>query len=578
MEKESCDEEHSRRGEQLVGDQLDLRDAFRDLEEAEKGKGDGEKIRCLLVQRPAVVSHAETLATDGLPRKQGMAGRRSGGYRTGTMKPLALLLPLALAVSACAPVSRSSQRPLQFLLVNDVYVGDTLKTGLGGLARVARLKQELERDGPVLFMLAGDFLSPSLLTRWYDGRQMIEMFNAARLDYATFGNHEFDISADSLTRFIADSRFRWTSANCFRTDGSRFPGVSPWDTLTVEGRRIGIFGVTLVDQYPRARCTSPDSAAVAAVRTLKAANAEIIIGLTHLSRAEDSVILAANPAIDFILGGHEHDWQRVTIGDRHVLKADQNSESAQLMVVPHGGAPRSHRLIVVDARLQHDPVTEAVVRRWQDSATKRVGPEVVVGTVRAPLEARSQIQRRNETALGNLVADAFRHRMKTDVALVNSGTLRLDDVIQPGPLTNHAIRTLLPFPDMTPVVAFPLTGARLREMLEHSVSRPGHGAFLQVSGIRFTWDPALPQGKRLVGDVLRADGRAIGAEETVSVAFPTYPSCEGGDGYVIPEAAEACTLRATAPRAPDILIDYIATILKGEVTAPPLGRINRVPK
>jgi len=104
----------------------------------------------------------------------------------------------------------------------------------------------------------------------------------------------------------------------------------------------------------------------------------------------------------------------------------------------------------------------------------------------------------------------------------------------------------------------------------------GKGGFLQVSGLSFTFDPAAPTGKRLVGDVRRAGGGAIAPTDTVQVAIPVYPACDGGDGYEVPEAASACADRSSAPRAADLLMKYVSDSLRGVVSAPTAGRI--VPK
>ena len=79
----------------------------------------------------------------------------------------------------------------------------------------------------MLFVLAGDLLSPSLLSKYYGGRQMVEALNAAKLDYATFGNHEFELPRDTLVARIAESNFQWISSNCTQADGSPFPKVLP---------------------------------------------------------------------------------------------------------------------------------------------------------------------------------------------------------------------------------------------------------------------------------------------------------------------------------------------------------------
>jgi hypothetical protein len=96
-----------------------------------------------------------------------------------------------------------------------------------------------------------------------------------------------------------------------------------------------------------------------------------------------------------------------------------------------------------------------------------------------------------------------------------------------------------------------------------------------VSGVTFTYDPAAPSGSRIRGDVRRQGGGALGDQDTVRVAIPVYPACEGGDGYDVPEAAPACAGRAGAPRAADLLMKYVGDSLRGEITPPQSGRITR---
>lgn len=93
---------------------------------------------------------------------------------------------------------------VRMLLVNDVYVTDTRRDGRGGLARVAGRRDSIERASRdhVLFVLAGDVLSLSVLGKWYDGAQIVDGFNAARLDFATLGDHEFDGSRSNLVARI----------------------------------------------------------------------------------------------------------------------------------------------------------------------------------------------------------------------------------------------------------------------------------------------------------------------------------------------------------------------------------------
>ena len=498
---------------------------------------------------------------------EAVRGARAGAAWRTALAALALLAACRTGAPAARPAASGEVR---MLLVNDVYVADTLRDGTGGLARVAALRAQLVREGPLLFLLAGDVLSPSLLSKWYAGRQMVDAFNAAGLDYATFGNHEFELPRDTLIARIGQSRFRWVGANCTLADGAPFPGVPAWDTVTVGGTRVGIFGVTLVEQYRSyVRCTDPFAAAARATAELRAAGAQLVVALTHQTLRADSLLLAREPGIDVVLGGHEHEAHDLTSAGRRVLKADANSRSAQLVTVRRAdGAWRAAaRLERMDARRPLDPATQATADHWRDSLRRRLGVERVVATTSTPLDARDALSRRQETALGDLITDAVRHGTGADVAVINSGALRLDDVLPAGPISNYQLESVFLFADETRMVTFPLTGARLRAVLEHGVGEQshGHGGFLQLSGVRFRYDLTRPSGGRIVGDVLRDDGRPVAAGDTLRLSMPVYPACLGGDGYEVPEAKAVCEHAAAAPRTVDLLVTHVTTRLAGKL-------------
>src|SRR5437762_2429382 len=87
---------------------------------------------------------------------------------------LLLLAAISPGLSQELPPSRAAA-PLTILQINDVYtIGKVDRGQAGGLARVATLKQQFQKQGkPVLFVLAGDFLSPSLASSVFEGEQMI---------------------------------------------------------------------------------------------------------------------------------------------------------------------------------------------------------------------------------------------------------------------------------------------------------------------------------------------------------------------------------------------------------------------
>jgi 2',3'-cyclic-nucleotide 2'-phosphodiesterase (5'-nucleotidase family) len=486
----------------------------------------------------------------------------------------------ALAGCLGLPPAPAPTNPMRFLSLNDVYVADTLADGTGGLARVATMRARVQAEGPTLFVLAGDFLSPSLLSKYYRGRQMVDALNAAKLDYATFGNHEFELSRDTLVDRIHISNFKWLSANCREANGDAFPGVLSWDTLRLAHRKVGIFGLTLQGDYPAyVRCTDPDSAARFVIDTLVQQGADFVVGLTHQTIEADRALLNREGRLDLILGGHEHEHMTVSISNRYILKADANSRTAQFATV--WGSKNQWReavaLLAVSPSVTLDTAVAPVVAAWADSLRRRLGPERVIGTITTALDARDIVQRRGESALGDLVTDAMRVGTAADAALINAGAIRIDDVLYPGPLSNYELESLFLFADETRVLIAPLSGARLRELLERSVSDGviGKGGFLQVSGVSFAYDPSRPSMSRIVGDVVRPDGEVIRAGTTLRVALPAYMACKHGDGYDVPDAGPACAAADTGPRTVDLVTRYIVEGLHGTVAPPPGGRITR---
>jgi 5'-nucleotidase/UDP-sugar diphosphatase len=289
------------------------------------------------------------------------------------------LLALFIVVLGC--VSNAPPpiplKPVRFLLISDVSVADTLDNGQGGLARVATVRRRLADQGPVVFVLAGDFLGPSLVSKYFGGRQMIDVLNRAKLNYATLGNHEFDVEQDTLIARIAESEFKWLSSNCSRSDGTPFPQVLPWDTLRVSGHKVGLFGLTLQGAYPAyVRCSNPDSAAHRAIEALSSEGSDLIIGLTHQPMEADRNLLGREPKLDLVLGGHEHQAQDSVVSGRHAIKADPNATSAQFVTLWGGKGEwrQAVGLVRIDGTLPSDTTVAGSVARWKDSLQRRVGP------------------------------------------------------------------------------------------------------------------------------------------------------------------------------------------------------------
>ncbi len=193
-------------------------------------------------------------------------------------------------------------------------------------------------------------------------------------------------------------------------------------------------------------------------------------------------------------------------------------------------------------------------------------------------ELTSANAQRAETSFGDLTADALATAAGTKIAFVPAVSFK-SGTIPIGPVTKDAVAAVLTQPEETWAVVS-LSGAKLREALERSVSRaplPNAG-FLQISGIVLTYDPAAARNAR-IGD-LKVDLKVAGADgpvavdpaATYEVAMP-LSLAKGGSGYFT-VFGEGDIVRSGDTQLADAIVSFVAA--KESVGYPGAGRIKVV--
>lgn len=434
--------------------------------------------------------------------------------------------------------------------LNDVYELAPLESGNtseGGLARVATLVENLEKESPHTYlMLAGDLISPSALGHAkinadgekLAGEQMIDVMNAVGLDYMAFGNHEFDWTEDLLIKRINESEFTWFTANVTNTNKGWPEKVKkrvifsvPEDAPTeADAVKVGIFSVTL-DSNPKDYLTYDnhyEEVARAEVKALKAEGAQIIIGLTHLSK-EDDINLAMNvEGIDLILGGHEHENMKFLVGEKEVTlaKADANARTAYIHRLSWDIVAKelmvTSELKKIDDSIAEKPEVKKIVDSWIDkafTAFRKDGmePEAEVVTTTKDLDGREASVRTTTTELTRIVTKGMLQNEPDAVAAVfNGGSIRIDDVIHKGQkLTEYDVMRILPFGGDTVLTS--IQGSLLKQALETGESNAGSGGFLHYEGISKD------------GSTWKVGTEELEATKSYKVMFPAF-LLEGNDG------------------------------------------------
>ena len=416
-------------------------------------------------------------------------------------------------------VALAEKVDITLIQMNDVYEIEPVEQGKsGGLARVAALRQQLLRQNQNTYtILAGDLFSPSAYVEYLAGKQVVAVMNALGLDYATFGNHEFDLKKYQFLARLQESRFQWFSSNVTDANGNSFPNVPKTIILEIEGDRgaqvrVGLIGVTLNSNLKDyVKYSNPIEEARKQVQSLEG-KVDILIGVTHLSIEEDRKLAAEIPQLDLILGGHEHEniqqwrlainpWKSSQCRENltPIFKADANARTVYIHQLSYDTDTRCLKLVSylqpIVAGMPEDAATKTIVEEWVErgvAAFRKDGFELTeeVTRINESLDGLESSVRSRQTNLTKLIARSLLREVEgAELSLYNSGSIRIDDYLPPGTITEYDIIRIMPFGGR--IVAADIQGGLLQRVLDQGEENKGTGGYLQksenVTGKKGNW-------------------------------------------------------------------------------------------
>jgi len=436
----------------------------------------------------------------------------------------------------------------------------------GGWARIMTVikRTRVERSNPVLVVDAGDYLMGSLFHMISRDRALeLRLLKDMGYDVVTLGNHEFDLKPAGLARILTSAKKYdglppIVSSNVIFSEKDDRDNtleevfkagiVKPYTVLNAGSVKIGFFGLMGKEAAEVAPFAKPVTFGDPAETAKKMVNllrnkekVDVVVCLSHsginledLSKSED-VRLARNVSgIDIIISGHTHTPVKEPIreGKTIIVQAwcyglwvgimDLSVKDGRMSL---GG----YRIVEIDDRIPGDNAITALINGFKNEIT---------GTVLAPIRLAFDTViahhdfdlniAEEESNLGNLIADASRWYVnkfaydpkdpetKVVVAVDSNGLIR-DPVVKgkTGKIAVCDLFNALPLgigKDDTmgyPMTAVYLYGSELKKALEIVTSiNPikGYDYFLQISGLKFTYNP-----RRMIFD--RVTSIQIGNDE-----------------------------------------------------------------
>ncbi|UYV70694.1 hypothetical protein LAZ67_8000291 [Cordylochernes scorpioides] len=436
---------------------------------------------------------------------------------------------------------------------NDCYnVESRREEPVGGAARFATALRQFSHLDP-LILFSGDIIAPSIMSTFTKGEQMLPVLNSLNIHCAVYGNHEFDFGVEHLSQFAAQTSFPWLMSNVLDTSTQRpLAEGRPWSVMFHGGRKFGLVGLVEEEWLATLATIEPDDVTyldfVAEGRrlarflkdkpTVLQEKVDYVIALTHMRTPNDSRLAANVDEIDLILGGHDHDYEIKKVNDKLIVKSGTDFRQFSRITLDFSrGTEVGVEVEAIDVTSEYaeDPTLAQQLEQYKHMVEGKM--DDVLGVFHTDLDGRFSVIRTQESNLGNFVADVMLSATHSDLALLNSGTLRSDCLHPRGDFTLRDLVTVLPMMDS--LIVLNVTGEVVWKCLENGVSQyPSlEGRFPQVSGVKFSFDPSRPPGQRVNPRYIKVGDEYLDLEQKYRLVTKSYMH-KGRDGYDMLKDAE----------------------------------------
>jgi 5'-nucleotidase len=480
---------------------------------------------------------------------------------------------------------------------------------LGGWMDAIR-RDARERGGEAILIDAGDEFQGTLISNQFQGRSVVDAFNALGVAAAAVGNHEFDFGLPVLLERMKQARYPMLAANVFKKGTRERPEwATPSALLDVRGLKVGVIGLATVDTPT---VTNPlivadlefapgGPVAAQEADALRARGATVVIVTAHAGPFPPAseiqrIAEAVAGKVDAIVSGHHHTAigpPPLVVSGVPIVQAGTKLQQFSVIELTLIDTGHVAGFTVNEGTFPKPGAPQPILHSYEGRAPewrgKKVAPDpnlaaLLLGydeQVRKLRESRigsSQVDLRKgrDGSLGNLVADALRSGagggLRAEFALQNSGGLRVPEVPR-GAITFGQIFDLYPFDNLQVVVEVPAEA--IRDALE-AVLRAGKLP-LQVSGLRYTieWDRfatlgadrrAWPSGA-LVTEVTDGAGKTLCQTRGCSTSGCDAPCAQGSHAVSVSDflanGGDGLSMLKDAPRRTgsvltrDIVMSYV---------------------
>ena len=343
-------------------------------------------------------------------------------------------------------------RKVVIISTNDIHAQ------ISGFPYLATFIQQKQSEGSEIVLVdAGDRFSgnPYVDHALEKGSPMIQLMNKLGYDIACMGNHDFDYGQKMLKKRIEEAQFPVICANIV-SEGSELGQLLPYQILDKGGLKFCFLGLiqTGSNHLP---ATNPGNLENISFRYYKDVAREykkldqecdVLIGLTHLGFANDSLLALVMPELDVIVGGHSHTVIRTpkTINGVLVTQTGSNLNYVGVTTLKFKGkqlTDKKYQLISLKDLGTQDEEVALIVEEIKDR------PEWKRSIGKAILDITGKEN------VASFMTDAMCDAVNADFAFYNKGGVRINSIPK-GCITMELIYRMEPFSNYIVTQEWPL--------------------------------------------------------------------------------------------------------------------------
>ncbi|MCE9654331.1 5'-nucleotidase C-terminal domain-containing protein [Clostridium celatum] len=477
---------------------------------------------------------------------------------------ISLLTALTLSVGLITPtklvnatenqeeLNELTTQIIEVLSFNDFH-GNVLASGknvgaatLTGVIKEYQAKDVEDDKYGVVTVSGGDMYQGTAISNILMGEPVNEMIKEIGIVASAIGNHEYDWGADKIKPWADDAGFKFVAANLIDEATGELPNYAQAYVMTeVDGVKIALVGIATPETL-----TSTKAENVVGLKFLdivetldkyseivRAEGADIVVALTHSPATEnvDGTITGEAAEIgenakdvDAVIAAHNHKFvdgfvtNNITGKQVPVVQAGYNGRGLSSVKFT---LDDDKNIVDIEAKTRElyneenlpvDANIETIINEYNEKLSPILAEKIVDLDFDLAHDRNEGI-----TPLGVTIAEAIREAGGTQVAIVNGGGVRAP--LSKGEITLGDMYTILPFDNN--VVTMKVTGAKLKELIQHGIAPEGFG-WGQYSGLTVWYDSATKE----ITSMRLSDGTKVKDDEYYTLTSIDF-LMTGGDSY-----------------------------------------------